>query len=109
MMVEIFTNLMARYRSFIYVYLIQSYKISLELQLVSIHYWLEYLRGGKMIKSGTMWDQTDGCTKQYRCSIAYYMMSFLSKSYQIIFDRAVDKPGYGKDVVGGSMLFRNNT
>ena len=28
-------------------------------------------------------------------------MSFLSKSYQIVLDRAVDTPGHGKDVVGG--------
>ena len=46
-----------------------------------------------------MWDQTDGCAKRYRCSIAYYMMSYLSKSYQIVLDRAVDTPGHGKDVV----------
>ena len=48
-----------------------------------------------------MWDQTDGCVKQYRCSIAYYLMSYLSKSYQIVLDRAVDTPGHGKDVVDG--------
>ena len=48
-----------------------------------------------------MWDQTDGCAKQYRCSIAYYMMYFLSKSYQIVLDRAVDTPGHGNYVVDG--------
>ena len=48
-----------------------------------------------------MWDQTDGCANQYRCSIAYYLMSFLSKSYQIFLDRAVDTPGHEKDVVYG--------
>ena len=48
-----------------------------------------------------MWDQTDGYTKQYRSSISYYMMSLLSKSYQIALDRAFDKPGHGKDVVDG--------
>ena len=48
-----------------------------------------------------MWDQTDGCAKQYRCSIAYYLMSCLSTSYQIVLDRAVDTPGHGKDVVDG--------
>ena len=54
-----------------------------------------------MIRGGTMWDQTDGCAKQYRCSIAYYMMSYLSTSYQIVLDRAVDTPGHGKDVLDG--------
>ena len=46
-----------------------------------------------------MWDQTYGCAKQYRCSIAYYIMSFLSKSYPIVFDRSVYTTGRGKDVV----------
>ena len=35
------------------------------------------------------------------CSIPYYMMSFLSKSYQIALDRSVDTPGHGKDLVDG--------
>ena len=48
-----------------------------------------------------MQNQTDGCAKQYRCSIAYYLMSYLSKSYQIVINRAVDTPGHGKDVVDG--------
>ena len=48
-----------------------------------------------------MWDQTDGCAKHYRCSIAYHLMSYLPTSYQTVLDRAVDTPGHGKDVVGG--------
>ena len=54
-----------------------------------------------MIRGRTMWDQIDGCAKQYRCSIAYYLMSYLSTSYQIVIDRAVDTPGHGKYVVDG--------
>ena len=54
-----------------------------------------------MIRCITVWDQTYGCAKQYRCSIAYYLMSYLSKSYQIVLDRAVDTPGHGKDLVDG--------
>ena len=48
-----------------------------------------------------MWDKLYGCVKQYRCSIAYYLISYLSKSYQIVLDRAVDTPGHVKDVVDG--------
>ena len=33
----------------------------------------------KMIRSRIMWDQRDGCAKQYRFSIAYYLMSYLPK------------------------------
>ena len=48
-----------------------------------------------------MWDQTDGCRKQYKCSIEYYLMSLLSKSYQIVLDKSVDTLGHVKDVVYG--------
>jgi hypothetical protein len=54
-----------------------------------------------MKRHGTMWDQTDGCGKQYRCCIAYYLLSVLSVKFQIVIDRAVDTPGHGKDVVDG--------
>ena len=54
-----------------------------------------------MIRGITIWDQTDVCTKNYRCPIAYYLKSYLSTSYQIVIDRAVDTPGHGKDVVDG--------
>ena len=62
-----------------------------------------------MIRGITMWDQTDGCAKQYRCSIAYYMMSYLSKSYQIALDRAVDTPSHVKDVVDGFNSVQHDT
>ena len=55
----------------------------------------------QMIRGRTTWYQTDGCAKQYRCFIAYYIMSYLSKSDQIVLDRSVDKPGHGKDIVDG--------
>ena len=48
-----------------------------------------------------MWDQTDGYAKQYSFSIAHFMICLLSKSYQIVLDRAVNSPGNVKVVVGG--------
>ena len=48
-----------------------------------------------------MWDQTDRCANQYRCYIAFYLMDYLSKSYQIVLDRAVDTLDHQKDVVDG--------
>ena len=53
-----------------------------------------------MIRGGRTWDQTDGCAKQYMCSITYYMMYLVSKSYQFL-DRDVDAPGHGKYLVDG--------
>ena len=73
----------------------------LQLQLISIHYWLGCLRKKQIIIGGKMWDQTYGCAKQYKCSIAYYLMSFLSKSYHIVIDKSVDEPGHGKYLVDG--------
>ena len=52
-----------------------------------------------MIRDGTMWYQTDGCVNKYRHSVAYYHMSFLSKSYQIVLDIAVDTPDHAKYVM----------
>ena len=59
-----------------------------------------------MIRGGTTWYKTYGCTKEYMCYIAYYLMYFLSKSYQIFLDGSVDKPGHGKDVVDGFNNFQ---
>ena len=68
------------------------------MQLISIHYWKSVLEK-QMIRGRTMWDQTDGCAKQYMCSIAYNLMSYLSTSYQIIIDTAVDKPVHGMSLI----------
>ena len=54
-----------------------------------------------MLRGEILWDKIDRCAKQYRCSIAYYLMSFLSESYQNFLDRVVDTPDHGKDVVDG--------
>ena len=54
-----------------------------------------------MIRGRTMWDQNYGCAKQYKCFIYYYLMSYLSTSYQIVLEIAVDTPGHGKYVVDG--------
>ena len=54
-----------------------------------------------MIIGRKMWDQIDVCAKQYRCSVAYYLMSYLSKSYQIVLDRFVYTTCHVKDVVNG--------
>ena len=50
----------------------------------------------QMIRGGKIWDQTDGFANHYRCSIACHLISFLSKSYQIVPDRAIDTPSHGK-------------
>lgn len=48
-----------------------------------------------------MFDETDGCAKQYRCGTALFLMSLLAVTYRITIDRAVGAPGHGKDFVDG--------
>ena len=49
----------------------------------------------------TVWEDTDGCAKKYRCDLAIYLMTVLLSSYGIIMNRAINAPGHGKYVVDG--------
>jgi hypothetical protein len=52
-------------------------------------------------KKATMWDETDGCTKQYRCAKAFWLLTYLAVKYDTSIDRAIGAPGHGKDIVDG--------
>ena len=47
----------------------------------------------------TVWEDTYGCDKQYRCDLAIHLMTVLSSLYGIIMDHAINAPGNGKNVV----------
>ena len=49
----------------------------------------------------TMWENTDGCAEQYRCTSALYLMSVMSQTYSIMIDRGISSPGHGKELVYG--------
>ena len=49
----------------------------------------------------TIWENTDGCAEQYRCTSALYLMPVMSQTYSIIIDRVISEPGHGKEVVDG--------
>jgi hypothetical protein len=49
----------------------------------------------------TMWEETDGCGKQYRCAKAFWLLSYLAVKYGMTIDRAIGAPGHGKDIVDG--------
>ena len=51
----------------------------------------------------TIWEHTDGCTKQYRCSKSLYLLSSLAVEYEVTIDRHIDAPGHGKDLFDGVM------
>ena len=50
---------------------------------------------------GCIFDNTDGCAKQYRCATALYLLSVLCASKNVSIDRAIGAPGHGKDLVDG--------
>ena len=48
-----------------------------------------------------IWENTNGCDKQYRCAYALYLMSVVYQCYSIIIDRGISALGNGKEVVDG--------
>jgi hypothetical protein len=61
-----------------------------------------YLKNQSALKEGGyMFDNTDGCAKQYRCATALHLLSMLSVKHNITIDRAVAAPGHGKDLIDG--------
>ena len=49
----------------------------------------------------TVWEDTDGCAKKYKCALAIYLMTVLSSSYGITMDRTINAPVHGNNVVYG--------
>ena len=47
----------------------------------------------------TVWEETDGCAKQYMCALNIYLMTVISSSYGIIIYRANNAPDYRNKVV----------
>ena len=52
-----------------------------------------------------IWENTDGCAEKYRRASTLYLMSVMSQTYSIIFDRGISSPEHGKEVVGGLNAF----
>ena len=49
--------------------------------------------------NSTLWEVTDGCSKQYRCGKSLLLLFHLATAYDIVIDRCVDAPGYGKGII----------
>mmetsp|Transcript_39227 Transcript_39227/g.95297 ORF Transcript_39227/g.95297 Transcript_39227/m.95297 type:complete len:477 (-) Transcript_39227:173-1603(-) len=63
---------------------------------------LDFLKSqGQLFQDCIYWEDTDGCSKQYRCGNALYLLSLLACTYSITIDRAIGAPGHGKEVVDG--------
>jgi hypothetical protein len=55
--------------------------------------------GEVVTRTTTILDHLDGCSKQYRCGTAIYLLSVLSSQFGVTVDRMIGAPGHGKDVV----------
>jgi hypothetical protein len=63
---------------------------------------VNHLQAENVFKEGSwMLDNTDGCSKQYRCGTALYLLALLAVTYGIVVDRAIGAPGHGKNDVDG--------
>ena len=49
----------------------------------------------------TIWENTDGCSEQYRCTTALYLMSVLYQLHSIIFYQVISAPLHSKEVFDG--------
>ena len=48
-----------------------------------------------------IWENTDIYSEHYRCAAALFLLSVLSKFYNIIIDLGVSAPGHGREVEYG--------
>mmetsp|Transcript_20210 Transcript_20210/g.45217 ORF Transcript_20210/g.45217 Transcript_20210/m.45217 type:complete len:251 (+) Transcript_20210:988-1740(+) len=61
-----------------------------------------YLKDKGVMKHGDrLLTNSDVCAAQYRCSTAFFFLSFLAYKHGIEIDRAISCPGHGKDIVDG--------
>ena len=59
-----------------------------------------FLESGSLVSGmSTVWEDTTGCAKQYRCALDIYLMTVLSSSYGIIMDCAINASVHVKNSV----------
>ena len=49
----------------------------------------------------TVWEDTDSCSNQFRCSLDLYLMTVLSSSYGVIIDCTINAPGHRNNYIDG--------
>jgi hypothetical protein len=57
--------------------------------------------GATVVKVEIILDDTDGCSGQYRCGSALFLLWKFSKERNVVYDRAVDCAGHGKKKIDG--------
>ena len=69
-----------------------------------------WIWGGLALSDGLLeiLDDSDGCTEQYRCATALYMLHKLAEEEDLVYDRAIDAEGHGKKYIDGLSGGNNN-
>ena len=49
----------------------------------------------------TIWENTDGCTNNYRCVTEFYLMSMLTQKFYVIIDGGISALVHGREVLYG--------
>jgi hypothetical protein len=63
---------------------------------------IEHLKkAGRFLEGHTIFDNTDGCAKQYHCAMAIHLLLILAMEFNITINQLVVAPGHGKDLVDG--------
>ena len=64
---------------------------------------VELLKERKLLASSlsTIWENTDGCAEQYKCSSALYIMSVIFQCYSVIIYCGISAPVHVKGVFNG--------
>ena len=57
--------------------------------------------GATVIKFDIILDDTDGCSEQYRCGTALFLLWKFAKENDTVYDRAIDCAGHGKKKIDG--------
>ena len=63
---------------------------------------MDYLSEKKFLcQNSTLYCNTDGASKQYRCTNEICYLLFLSTKYNTNINCAIGTPGHGKDIIDG--------
>ena len=64
-----------------------------------VHLFIKTIEIGILVSVvSTVWEDTDGCSKKYRCVLDIYLMTVLSYLYGTIIYYKIDSPGHRDDV-----------
>ena len=67
-----------------------------------VHLFIKLVELGLLVSVlSTVWKETEGCAKHFRCALVIYFMNMLSYLYDIIIYCAIDAPSNGNNFVNG--------